>query len=134
MNDNRDIYREIIIVAVGELICVAIMLGVFALLSRFDLRVLLGGLLGGVLATGNFFLMAVGITAATKKAANQDVAGAQRTVQLSMAGRYLLLIVLLVVAAISDQFNLIALLLPLLFVRPISTIGEFFRKSGDSKV
>lgn len=134
MNDNRDIYREIIIVAVGELICVAIMLGVFALLSRFDLRVLLGGLLGGVLATGNFFLMAVGITAATKKAANQDVAGAQRTVQLSMAGRYLLLIVLLVVAAISNQFNLIALLLPLLFVRPISTIGEFFRKSGDSKV
>lgn len=134
MEENRDIFREIILVAIGELICVAIMLGVFALVGHFYLNVLLGGLLGWVLTVANFFLMAVGVTAATKKAANQDVAGAQRTLQLSMAGRYLMLIVLLAAAALSRQFNLIALVLPLLFFRPILAVGEFFRKSGDSKV
>lgn len=134
MNDNKDMIWEVTLVAVGEAICVGIMLGVFALVRHFDIRVLLGGLLGWLLAAGNYFLMAVGVTAASKKAAQQDVFGAQRTLQLSMAGRYVLLIALLVVAAISDYFNLIALLLPLLFVRPIITIGEFFRRSGDSKV
>ncbi len=131
MNENRAIYREILFLAVGEAVCVAAMLGVFALLHAFDWRVLVGGLFGGVLAVGNFFLTAVSVTVASKKAAEQDVRGGQATMRASMTGRQILLIILLIAGAASGYTHPVALVVPLLFVRPIIAVGEFFRKSGD---
>ena len=42
----------------------------------------------------------------------------------------MILALILVGCALSGWFDLIALVLPLLFVRPILTIAEFFRKKG----
>ncbi len=133
MEDKQSIYREILIVSVGELICVAVMLGIFALTGHLDGAAIWGGVLGGGLSILNFFLMAVGVSLAADKAQRQDVKGGKRTIRMSMTLRYLLLIVVLVAAGISKRLNILALVLPLLFVRPVMSIGEFFRKSGEPK-
>ena len=53
------------------------------------------------------------------------------TMRGSMALRYVLLLVILAFAAKSGRFHPISLLLPLIFVRPLISLGELFRKSGD---
>ena len=131
MDSRKIVFKETAVIAVGEVICVAAMMGVFALLGRFDRSVILGGIIGGVLAILNFFFMAVGVNIAADKAEKQDVKGGKGIVQASMLLRYVLLFVLLFVFAKSELCNIFALVIPLVFVRPVLAIGEFFRKKGD---
>ena len=104
---------------------------VYFLIGKFGLSVLLGGLVGLLLATGNFFALAVAATLAADRAQAQDVEGGQKLMRSSYPLRLLALAVILFLCARSGVFDLIALVLPLLFVRPILTIGEFFRKKGE---
>ena len=89
-----------------------------------------GGLTGSVLSICNFFLMALGTSLAADKAENQDVKGGSLLVRNSYMLRLLGLFVVLIVCAKTEVFNLIALVLPLVFVRPTLTVVEFFRKKG----
>lgn len=131
MTESRKIVlNETAIVAVGVAICVALMCGVYALLGKFGIPVLLGGLVGGLLATGNFFFLAVVATLAADRAQAQDVQGGQKLMKSSYPIRLLVLAGLLILCAKSGYFDLIALVLPLVFVRPVLTIAEFFRKKG----
>lgn len=132
MKSQNPVFRETAVVALGECVCIAIMLGVFALAGHFDSRAMLGGLLGGVLSILNFFLMGVGVSNAADKAEAGDPNAGQRAIQLSYLVRTLVLAAILVAAALSSFFNLLALVLPLLFVRPVLSLAEFFRKAGDS--
>ena len=134
MTESRKIvFKETAIVLIGQIVCVAVMLGIYALLGRFDLSVLLGGIVGGVLATANFFFMAVGATLAADKAEQDNVKGGKAMIQSSYTIRLVVLVVVLFACAKSGYFDLLALLLPLVFTRPILSVGEFFRKSGESK-
>lgn len=131
MNLDRSIVREICIVAIGETLLCALMVGVFALLGYYSPKVLYGALLGGGLSIANFLITALSVCIAAKKAAEQNVKGGSATMHGSLALRYLLLLVILFFAAKSGRFHLISLLLPLIFVRPLISLGELFRKSGD---
>ena len=64
MNSRKIALHETFIIAVGQVIGVVAMFGVFAQLGRFDLSVLWGGLAGGTMATLNFFALAVVATLA----------------------------------------------------------------------
>lgn len=130
MESRKIVYRETGIVAIGVAVCTAVMMLVFALLGRFDLSVLWGSLAGAVLSIGNFFFMAVGASLAADKAENQDVKGGSLLVRNSYMVRLLILLIVLIACAKSGVFNLIALVIPLLFVRPTLTVAEFFRKKG----
>lgn len=134
MESRKFVYRETALVAIGQTICVAAMIGVFALLGYFDMTVLWGGIAGGVLAVLNFFFMAVGATLAADKAEDQNVKGGQVTIQISYIIRMVFLFVILFALVRSGLCNVIAAVLPLVFTRLILSIGEFFRKSGDKKV
>ena len=131
MDSRKYVFKETLTVAVGEAICVAVMLGVFALLGKFDRSVVLGGILGGLLAVANFFFMAVGTALAADKAENQDVKGGQAIISSSYTIRMIVMAVLLFAAVKSGFCNVFASVIPLVFVRPVLTLGEFFRKSGD---
>lgn len=133
MHVKNPVYRETLLIAAGEGICVAVMLGIFALAGYGDRAAVLGGILGGLLAISNFFFMAVGASLAADRAEDQNVKGGKALVQVSFLLRYLVLFAVLFAAAKSGLFNLLALVLPLLFVRPILTVGEFFRKSGEKQ-
>ncbi len=131
MDSRKLVLTETATVAIGQVIGVGAMLGVFALLGKFDTTVLLGGIVGGLLATGNFLFMAIGAMLAADKAEKQDVKGGNSTIQLSYLVRLVLLFVLMFAFVKSGLCNVFAIVLPLIFVRPTITIAEFFRKKGE---
>ena len=131
MDSRKIVYKETAVVAIGVAICVAIMLAVFALLGAFDRSVLLGGIVGGVLTIATFFCMAVGTALAADKAEHQDVKGGKAVISSSYALRMVLLFVLMFACVKSGLCDVVALVIPLAFVRPVLTIAEFFRKKGE---
>ena len=134
MDPRKIVFQETTVVAVGEVICTAAMIGIFALMGYFNTGVVLGAIVGMVLAIGNFLFMAIGASLAADKAQVQDVKGGQSLLQMSMLLRYAVLFIVLFACGRSGMFNLIALVLPLVFVRPTLTIAEFFRKPGEKKL
>ena len=127
---RKFVLKETLLVLAGVLICTALMCGVYALLGRFDLSVLLGGLVGALLSCGNFFFMAMIATLAADKAEQQDAEGGKKLMKSSYPIRILVLAAVLILCAKSGYFNVLALALPLAFVRPVLMILEFFRKKG----
>lgn len=128
MESRKVVFKETGIVAIGEVICLALMLGVYALLGYFSMKVLLGGAVGTVLSVMNFFFMAVNAVMAADKAVNQDVNGGKRQIKASYTLRMALIFVVLFAFVKSGLCDPLASVLPLVFVRPVITIAEFFRK------
>ncbi len=129
MDETRKIaIRETLYILIGVAVLTGVMFGVYALLGRFNLSVLLGGIAGTVLSVGNFFFMAMTATLAADKAENNDAAGGKRMMQASYPFRILVLAGALLLCGFSGYFDLIALALPLIFVRPVLTVCAFFRK------
>lgn len=133
MNPRKFILRETAFLALGELVCVAAMIGVFALLNLLDYKVIVGGAIGAVLAVGNFFFMAIASDAAADRAVDQDVKSGKSTIKLSYGTRLLVLGVLMFVFAKSGHCNVLAMACPLFFVFPIIIVLQFFRKAGKGK-
>lgn len=131
MDIKKFILRQTLIVALGQLICDGVMIGIFALLHRLDGTVFLGAAIGSVVAIANFVFMAIFASLAADKAEAQDVKGGKALISSSYMGRMAVMILIFFAAAKSGYCNVFALVLPLLFVRPSTTVGEFFRKSGE---
>ena len=131
MEARNYVLKQTAIVALGQAVCVAAMVGIFALLGYFDYTVVLGGLMGAVVAVLNFLFMAIGISLAADKAQEQNVKGGKSLATGSYMLRIVLMFVVLFACAKSGHFHVIALVLPLIFVRPILTIAEFFQKKGS---
>ena len=132
MDSRKIVLRETGKTAIGVLVCTAVMIGVFALLGRLDYSVWAGAAAGTVLAVGNFLFMAVTTAMATDRAKEDDAKGGKRLVQTSQSLRFLVLAVLLFALAKSGVCNVIALLLPLAFIRPAMMVMQFFRKEDDA--
>ena len=132
MTESRKIVlKETALIAAGELVCVAVMCVVYALIGKFALPVVLGGLVGLLVATGNFFFMAMAATLAADKAEAQDVEGGKKLMKGSYPIRMLVMAAVLILCAKSGFFNVVALVLPLLFVRPALTVAEFLNRKGE---
>jgi hypothetical protein len=108
------------------------MFGIYGLLGYFSKKVLLGGIVGLILATANFFFMAVGTSLAADKAEAQDVKGGQLIMRLSYFLRLIVLFVVLFALVKSGVCNVLTAVLPLVFTRPILTLSEFFRKDDNA--
>lgn len=134
MKSHTIVFRKTAVIAAGQAVCVAVMAGIFAVIGKFDISVLLGGIVGALVATANFFFMSLFASLAADKAEAQDVAGGQKLIQLSYMGRMLGMFLVLFLCAKSGIFHLLALVLPLAFNRPILTIAELFGKKGGAKV
>ena len=128
MDMRKYVLGQTAVVALGEMIGVAAMIGIFALLDSFDKTVLLGGIVGAAVAVVNFFVMAIAVNIAADKAQNQDVKGGQATIKLSYALRMLGMAIVLFAFAKSGLCNVIALVVPLIFTRFTLTLQEFFRR------
>ena len=131
MDSRKFVIKESAVVLLGVALCSAAMVGIFALLGKFDSTVLLGAIVGTVLAALNFFFMAVVAMMAADKAEQQNVKGGQAMIQGSYIVRLVVLFLVLFAFAKSGLCNVIAMVVPLAFVRPTITITEFFRKSGE---
>lgn len=130
MDSRKLVLKETAIILLSEAICVAAMIGIYALLGFYDTDVLLGGIAGALIAAANFFFMAMMTQLAADRAENQDVEGGKKLLKASYPIRLLVLALILIACGKSGFFNVLALVLPLVFVRPILMIAEFFRKKG----
>lgn len=130
MDSRKLVLKETAVVLLGEGVCVAAMLGIYALLGYFDIAVLLGGIAGAVVAAANFFFMAMMTQLAADRAEQQDVEGGKKLLKASYPIRLIVLALVLIACGKSGVFDILALVLPLVFVRPILMIAEFFRKKG----
>lgn len=133
MSNPKYILFQVLPVLIGQLLLSALMVGVFALLGYFEMGVVYGAAAGMAIATLNHLILVWGVVTASAKAEKQDVKGGQALVQMSYSFRLIGLFVILVLCAKSGIFNLIALVLPLVFTRPILMIAEFFKKKGGNE-
>ena len=133
MDWRKDIVRQFTIVAIGQVVGVGILFGAFALLNKFDQTVLWGGIVGAVIALANFLAMALGAIRAAGKAEAQEVKAGQLLVQTSYLLRMVVLFLILLLLVKTGRFHVVALVVPLIFIRPALTVGEFIRKEGEKK-
>ena len=128
MDSRKIVIKESVTVLAGVSLCSAAMVGIFALLGKFDSAVLLGAIVGAAAASLNFFFMAVIAMMAADKAQQQNIKGGEALIRGSYPIRMAVLFLVLFAFAKSGLCNPIALVVPLIFVRPTITIAEFFRK------
>ena len=133
MSARRFILSRTLTLLCGQLICVAAMCGLFALMGKFDGKVLLGGIVGGLLSVLNFFLLAVSADRAADQATEENVKGGMATIRISYSLRLVLIFVVLFAFAKSGLCNIFALVAPLVFAQPIIMVTEFFRKAGEEE-
>lgn len=130
MDSRKDVMKELLLVTVGVLLCSAIMVGVFALLGKFSVNVLISALAGSFIIILNYFFLAVTVTLAADKAQAGKADEAKKMMRLSPMVRLVVMAAALFIG-IKAGGNVIALVLPLVFLRPVLMVGEFFRKKGD---
>jgi len=120
MKPQKAVLKETKNIAVGTFFLVAVMVGVFAAIGRFDLTVLLGGLYTGAVSVGNFFILGLTVQNAVSGIQSEDPDQVKRSrakVQLSYSVRMLAVFGLMVFGLIVLKLNPVATLLPLLFPR-----------------
>lgn len=132
MDNRKYVFSQVLTVLIGELLLSALMVGIFAILGHFDKSVVYGAAAGAVITTLNHLVLVLSVMAASEKAEKQDVKGGQMLIQMSYFGRTIGLFLILVLCAKSGIFNLIALVIPLVFTRPILTITEKYNKKGGN--
>lgn len=134
MHNRKYVLSQVLTVLVGEVILSGLLVLVFASLGYFSIAVVLGAAVGALLATANHAILVLSVMSASAKAEKQDIKGGQALIQMSYMGRLIGLFLILVLCAKSGIFNLIALVLPLVFTRPVLTVAEHFNKKGDDEV
>ena len=107
------VMKETGYIALMTLVMSVLMQSVFLVIGRWDYTVLLGNLLGGAAAIGNFFIM--GLT--VQSALGLDVKDAKSRMKLSQMLRTLLMFVVAVIGYAVSAFSLIAVVIPFIFPR-----------------
>lgn len=133
MNTRRFVLRETGMLAIGEALCGGIMVGIFAAVGYYNASVLLGAIVGLIIAVANFFLMAVAAEAAADRATNDDVKGGKAILKTSQSLRLLGMFALILVLAKTGVCNTIAMVVPVLLAQPTLMVIEFFRKADGEK-
>ena len=114
--------KETEYVAIWVMAGCILMLGVCLVLHLWSIPVLLGSVLGGATAIGNFLLMCRMVT----KAVSQDEKKAKNTVKLSQGLRLIMQgAILVLAAALPTVFNIWTAAIPLLIPRIAVSVKEF---------
>ena len=111
---QQSIVKETKRIAVGTVIMLVVMLAVYAVLGKFTVGVLIGGLLGSVYAIFNFFMLGMTLQ---KAASMTDQQMAHMKVRSSYSTRMIGMLVLAVVAFALPFVEGIPCLIALLFPR-----------------
>jgi hypothetical protein len=130
MDSRKFIFGKTAAIAIGQALCVAVMIGVFALLGYYNRSILLGGIFGGIIAVGNFFAMAVCADLAADRAQKGNVNAGQALMKASYVGRLAVMAILLFALVKSGYCHAVATVLPLIFNRLILMLSEFIGKGS----
>ncbi len=117
--------RETLYVAAWTLILSVLMEAVFLVIGKWNITVLLGNLLGIFAAVLNFFLMGLTVQSAVSKEEKE----AKNLVKLSMTLRNFLLVAVMALGFLIPCFDVIAVLIPLLFPSVAVKLRPMFMKA-----
>lgn len=118
MKFSNDMRTNVIKVSIGVIILTAVMLGVFAVIKKFDITVLWGALLGCGFTVFNFFMLSVSVKMSVDRSKN----GAQGLMGVSYTVRLMLTAAMVILAIKLPVFNYIAAVIPLIFPRLVIMI------------
>ena len=152
---EQAVRQETLRIAIGVAVLTVLMIGVFLIIGRFSLPMLLSALLGAAFAIGNFFWMAMSVQGAVNrmdgvqlppKTEEEEAAEAEDpkaakeltpegkqirgSIQRSYLVRMALLAGLAVLVISVPFFDPIAALVPLLFPRIVISLGNIFPNKG----
>ena len=139
MQKHRDVLQQASRLAVAVALCIAAMLAVYALTGHFTNAVLLGALIGFVMAMGNFLSLSITVSNAMNRAASPQKA--QLEIQTSSVVRPVILVIIYILLFRAELCDPLAAILPLLFAQFCIKLIDFFRpdsqaaqktKDGDS--
>lgn len=133
MDNRKQILRQTGEIALGVALCTGLMLVIYYGLGKFSTKVLWGAIAGFALGVLNFLSMAVIASRAADKAQEQDVRAGKVLMQGSYLGRMVLLFVILVVLAKAGLCDPLAMVIPLVFVRPVITVVELTVKKKSKE-
>lgn len=131
---NKDVLKQVLLIFACEAACTCIMLAIYALMGKLDNTVMLGALAGGLVAIGNFLFLSISVSRAAdraKEGGEEAAAKATVSIQRNSILRKVALIVIYIILLKSGYFDLLATILPLVFVQVSIYLTEFFRKGGD---
>lgn len=149
MQNKSSNYRDIAYLAVGEIAVAAAVVGGYALINALSYKVVIGALLGAAVAVFNFVFLTVSVNRAVdkfmalrgdrkmddeeaEKFAAEHVGEIQNAQKLSYIIRTFTMLGALVLAFLSNQFDVIATAVPLLLFQPILIISQnIARKRGE---
>ena len=141
MKPQEAVVKETGHIAIGTLILTAVMLIVFAVIGRFSLNVLFGGLYGCALAVANFFFLGMTVKrvaeSAPKLQGEEADPDAVKLAKLKMRQSYMLRMLLgaglLIVALAVLKLNWIACVCPLIFPRITISAMDVFKRVRSVK-
>ena len=132
MQKHRDILHQVTRLTIAMIICVGIMLGIYALLGIFTRSVLVGAVVGLILSIGNFVSLSITVSNALDRAArDNDPQRAQLSIQTSSVIRLLVLAAIYILLFRAKLCDPIAALLPLLLAQGVLKLVEFFRNDKE---
>lgn len=110
---NNTILRETRYIAVWVIILSVIMEAVFLIIGKWDYKVLLGNIFGGIFAVLNFLLMGITVQRAVTREENDGKA----LVRTSQSLRTLMLFIAVTAGLVIPFFNGFAAVIPMFFPR-----------------
>lgn len=113
---SNELKREIKVVSIGTAILCLVMYGVFAAFGHYGLPVILGTVLGYILCTGNFVLLAISVQKAVD---SEDPKTAKKYMGISQTVRFALIFAVGLIGFKLPVLNGYAVLIPLVFTRMV---------------
>lgn len=133
LQKHRDVLQQASRLAVAVALCIAAMLAVYALTGHFTNAVLLGALIGFVMAMGNFLSLSITVSNAMNRAANGgSPQKAQLEIQTSSVVRPVILVIIYILLFRAELCDPLAAILPLLFAQVCIKLIDFFRPDSQA--
>lgn len=103
-----------------------LMQSVFLIAGVWDIKVLLGNILGFIASVGNFLLMGITVQTAVEK----EEKDAKNLMKASQSLRLLMMFLIALIGYLVPIFNTIAVIIPFLFPRIAIALRPLFMKKG----
>lgn len=117
--------RETAYIAASSFVCAAVIQLVFFLLGEWDLSVALGGVVGWILAVGNFFLMSLDVQRAVECG---DENQAKLKMRASYTWRMMAMLAGMVVSFIVDAIHWVPVVASVFYPRIVITVRQLWQK------
>lgn len=127
---NKTVLRETKYIAGAVIILSIFMQLIFIGLEKWDITVLLGNLLSGIIAILNFFLMGLTI----QKVVSSKDGNTRNVIRLSESLRTLMVLLAMIFGVVFPCFNTVTALVPLFFPRIAIIFRPLFRGNTRGEI